>query len=76
MGDDEYFRETTRRESVSLRALSFSLSLSKVVTEQSAQNVMMFSPLKKNDKRNFFNDKKKCHVCCFFASFAVPLTTI
>ena len=48
-----------------------------MVTEQSAQNVMIFSPKKKrskNDKReNFFNDTKKCHVCCFFASFAVPL---
>jgi len=62
-----------------LFVLSLSLSLSKVVTEQSAQNVMIFSPKKKrskNDKReNFFNDTKKCHVCCFFASFAVPLTT-
>jgi hypothetical protein len=52
-----------------------------VVTEQSAQNVMIFSPKKKkeqNDKReNFFNDTKKCHhVCCFFSSFAVPLTTM
>ena len=60
-------------------SLSLSLSLSKVVTEQSAQNVMIFSPKKKkeqNDKReNFFNDTKKCHVCCFFSSFAVPLTT-
>lgn len=41
---------------------------------------MIFSPKKKkeqNDKReNFFNDTKKCHVCCFFSSFAVPLTTM
>ena len=64
---------------MSLRSLSFSLSLSKVVTEQSAQNVMIFSPKKKEAKRqtrDFFNDKKKCHVCCFFSSFAVPLTTM
>lgn len=54
---------------MSLRSLSFSLSLSKVVTEQSAQNVMIFSPKKKkqNDKReNFFNDTKKMSKCAVF----------
>ena len=42
---------------------------------------MIFSPKKKRrskttNERIFFNDTKKCHVCCFFASFAVPLTTM
>ena len=51
---------------MSLRSLS--LSLSKVVTEQSAQNVMIFSPKKKGAKRQtreFFQRHKK------ISSFAV-----
>ena len=68
MGDDEYFRETTTRECV--LSLSLSLSLESGETEQSAQNVMIFSPTKKkkkqNDKRNFFNDTKKMSKCAVF----------
>ena len=79
MGDDEYFRETTTRECV--LSLSLSLSLESGETEQSAQNVMIFSPTKKKKEAKrqtkfFQRHKKNVKMCCFFASFAVPLTTI
>ena len=57
---------------MSLRSLSFSLSLSKVVTEQSAQNVMIFSPKKKGAKRQtreFFQRHKKMSRVLFFCIF-------
>ena len=56
---------------MSLRSLSFSLSLSKVVTEQSAQNVMIFSPKKKEAKRQtkFFQRQKKMSRVLFFFIF-------
>ena len=55
-----------------LFVLSLSLSLSKVVTEQSAQNVMIFSPKKKGAKRQtreFFQRQKKMSRVLFFFIF-------
>jgi hypothetical protein len=51
---------------VSLRSLS--LSLSKVVTEQSAQNVMIFSPKKRSKTTNerIFSTTKKNVTCAVF----------
>ena len=51
-------------------SLSLSLSLSKVVTEQSAQNVMIFSPKKKKSKttneRIFSTTQKNVITCAVF----------
>ena len=69
MGDDEYFRETTRRESVSLRALSFSLSLSKVVRQNRALKMWWCFLLKKKRQTKFFQRQKKMSRVLFFCIF-------
>jgi hypothetical protein len=49
-----------RRRDVSLRSFSLSFSLSLVVvTEQSAQNVMIFSPPKSSKTTEIFSTTKK-----------------
>ena len=60
-----------------LFVLSFSLSLSKVVTEQSAQNVMIFSPKKKRrskttNERIFSTTQKNVTCAVFFHLLLFP----
>ena len=66
-----------RRRDVSLRSFSLSFSLSLVVTEQSAQNVMIFSPPKSSKTTEIFSTtKKNFNFKAVFFHLSVPLTTV
>ena len=78
--DGEYYcnnaimNTSERRRDVSLRSFSLSFSLSLVVvTEQSAQSVMIFSPPKSSKTTEIFSTTKKNSILsCFFSSVCSP----